>query len=133
LAALINAARISAANLGASDVEYVMLGGINDAARMRGAWCGCWRAESVKVNLIPWNPGELPYRDRLRNGLRSSGNSGGAWRSGVCALTRAGGCNGGMRATRAAADRRRRCRGQSSVIDLTFAKNNRYPLPTQFA
>src|SRR5438309_7033592 len=44
--------------------EYVMLGGLNDAAE------GAWRLvrllaplKSVKVNLIPWNPGELPYRE----------------------------------------------------------------------
>jgi len=50
-----------------------MLGGINDAAEMRGACALLAPLKSVKVNLIPWNPGELPYRDRLRNGLRSSG------------------------------------------------------------
>jgi 23S rRNA (adenine2503-C2)-methyltransferase len=44
--------------------EYVMLGGMNDAAgdarrvvRLLGP------LKSVKVNLIPWNPGELPYRE----------------------------------------------------------------------
>src|SRR6266576_2913011 len=44
--------------------EYVMLGEINDAAedarrvvRLLGP------LKSVKVNLIPWNPGELPYRE----------------------------------------------------------------------
>lgn len=44
--------------------EYVMLGGINDAmedarrvARLLAP------LKSVKVNLIPWNPGELPYRE----------------------------------------------------------------------
>ncbi len=44
--------------------EYVMLGGVNDAAedarrvvRLLGP------LKSVKVNLIPWNPGELPYRE----------------------------------------------------------------------
>jgi 23S rRNA (adenine2503-C2)-methyltransferase len=44
--------------------EYVMLGGLNDAAedarrvvRLLGP------LKSVKVNLIPWNPGELPYRE----------------------------------------------------------------------
>ena len=44
--------------------EYVMLGGENDApedarrvVRLLGP------LKSVKVNLIPWNPGELPYRE----------------------------------------------------------------------
>src|ERR1700736_4451466 len=44
--------------------EYVMLGGVNDSpedphlAARRLA-----NLKSVKVNLIPWNPGELPYRE----------------------------------------------------------------------
>ena len=44
--------------------EYVMLGEVNDSAE------DAYRAERllaplrrVKVNLIPWNPGELPYRE----------------------------------------------------------------------
>src|SRR6266481_1105022 len=44
--------------------EYVMLGGINEGAE------DAWRVvrllaplKRVKVNLIPWNPGELPYRE----------------------------------------------------------------------
>lgn len=44
--------------------EYVMLGGVNDApedarrvARLLAP------LKSVKVNLIPWNPGELPYHE----------------------------------------------------------------------
>jgi 23S rRNA (adenine2503-C2)-methyltransferase len=44
--------------------EYVMLGGVNDAAedarrvvRLLGP------LKRVKVNLIPWNPGELPYTE----------------------------------------------------------------------
>ncbi|HKW34987.1 MAG TPA: 23S rRNA (adenine(2503)-C(2))-methyltransferase RlmN [Candidatus Acidoferrum sp.] len=44
--------------------EYVMLGGVNDFAddarrvvRLLAA------VKRVKVNLIPWNPGELPYRE----------------------------------------------------------------------
>ena len=43
--------------------EYVMLGGLNDAAddaRRVGRLLA--PLKSVKVNLIPWNPGELPYR-----------------------------------------------------------------------
>jgi 23S rRNA (adenine2503-C2)-methyltransferase len=44
--------------------EYVMLGGMNDApddARRVVRLLAPLR--SVKVNLIPWNPGELPYRE----------------------------------------------------------------------
>src|SRR5713101_1475068 len=44
--------------------EYVMLGGLNDSAddarrvvRLLG------NLKSVKVNLIPWNPGALPYSE----------------------------------------------------------------------
>jgi 23S rRNA (adenine2503-C2)-methyltransferase len=44
--------------------EYVMLGGVNDSAddaRRVARLLG--RLKSVKVNLIPWNPGELPYKE----------------------------------------------------------------------
>ncbi len=44
--------------------EYVMLGGINDAAEdARRVVRLLTPLKSVKVNLIPWNPGELPYRE----------------------------------------------------------------------
>ncbi len=44
--------------------EYVMLGGMNDAAEdARRVVRLLALLKSVKVNLIPWNPGELPYRD----------------------------------------------------------------------
>src|SRR5882762_2860777 len=44
--------------------EYVMLGGINDAAEdARRVVRVLAPLKSVKVNLIPWNPGELPYRE----------------------------------------------------------------------
>jgi 23S rRNA (adenine2503-C2)-methyltransferase len=42
--------------------EYVLLGGFNDTpedARRVAKLLGNLR---VKVNLIPWNPGELPYK-----------------------------------------------------------------------
>jgi 23S rRNA (adenine2503-C2)-methyltransferase len=44
--------------------EYVLLGGVNDTPA-DGRRVGKLLAplESVKVNLIPWNPGELPYRE----------------------------------------------------------------------
>jgi 23S rRNA (adenine2503-C2)-methyltransferase len=44
--------------------EYVMLGGVNDsAADARRVVRLLAPLKSVKVNLIPWNPGELPYRE----------------------------------------------------------------------
>ena len=44
--------------------EYVMLGGVNDAAEdARRVVRLLSPLKSVKVNLIPWNPGELPYRE----------------------------------------------------------------------
>jgi len=44
--------------------EYVMLGGINDAVEdARRVVRLLAPLKSVKVNLIPWNPGELPYRE----------------------------------------------------------------------
>jgi 23S rRNA (adenine2503-C2)-methyltransferase len=44
--------------------EYVMLGGMNDsAADARRVVRLLAPLKSVKVNLIPWNPGDLPYRE----------------------------------------------------------------------
>ena len=44
--------------------EYVMLGGVNDAAEdARRVVRLLAPLRSVKVNLIPWNAGELPYRE----------------------------------------------------------------------
>jgi 23S rRNA (adenine2503-C2)-methyltransferase len=44
--------------------EYVMLGGVNDAAEdARRVMRLLAPLPSVKVNLIPWNPGELPYTE----------------------------------------------------------------------
>jgi 23S rRNA (adenine2503-C2)-methyltransferase len=44
--------------------EYVMLGGINDSAEdARRVVKLLAPLKSVKVNLIPWNPGELPYQE----------------------------------------------------------------------
>ncbi len=44
--------------------EYVMLGEVNDAAEdARRVVRLLAPLKSVKVNLIPWNPGELPYRE----------------------------------------------------------------------
>ena len=44
--------------------EYVMLGGVNDTPEdARRVIRLLAPLESVKVNLIPWNPGELPYHE----------------------------------------------------------------------
>ena len=44
--------------------EYVMLGGVNDAGEdARRVVRLLAPLKGVKVNLIPWNPGELPYRE----------------------------------------------------------------------
>jgi 23S rRNA (adenine2503-C2)-methyltransferase len=44
--------------------EYVMLGGRNDSPEdARRVVRLLAPLKSVKVNLIPWNPGELPYRE----------------------------------------------------------------------
>ncbi len=44
--------------------EYVMLGGVNDAAEdARRVVRLLSPLTRVKVNLIPWNPGELPYKE----------------------------------------------------------------------
>jgi 23S rRNA (adenine2503-C2)-methyltransferase len=44
--------------------EYVMLGEVNDAAEdARRVVRLLAPLKRVKVNLIPWNPGELPYRE----------------------------------------------------------------------
>lgn len=44
--------------------EYVMLGGVNDSADdARRVVRLLAPLKRVKVNLIPWNPGELPYRE----------------------------------------------------------------------
>ena len=44
--------------------EYVMLGGLNDSAEdARRVVKVLAPLKRVKVNLIPWNPGELPFRE----------------------------------------------------------------------
>jgi 23S rRNA (adenine2503-C2)-methyltransferase len=44
--------------------EYVMLGGVNDAPEdARRVVRLLATLTRVKVNLIPWNPGELPYKE----------------------------------------------------------------------
>ncbi|MGB9432473.1 MAG: hypothetical protein WBQ89_09550, partial [Candidatus Acidiferrum sp.] len=44
--------------------EYVMLGGVNDAPEdARRVVRLLAPLKRVKVNLIPWNPGELPFQE----------------------------------------------------------------------
>jgi len=42
--------------------EYVLLGGVNDSAEAARRAARLLAGMRAKVNLIPWNPGELPYR-----------------------------------------------------------------------
>ncbi len=42
--------------------EYVLLGGFNDSAEDARRLARLISGMRAKVNLIPWNPGELPYR-----------------------------------------------------------------------
>jgi 23S rRNA (adenine2503-C2)-methyltransferase len=43
--------------------EYVLLGGVNDAPEDARRVVRLLAHLKSKVNLIPWNPGELPYRE----------------------------------------------------------------------
>jgi 23S rRNA (adenine2503-C2)-methyltransferase len=52
--------------------EYVMLGGINDAtADARRVVKLLAPLKRVKVNLIPWNPGELPYKESSEEAIEN--------------------------------------------------------------
>jgi 23S rRNA (adenine2503-C2)-methyltransferase len=42
--------------------EYVLLGGVNDSPEAARRVARLLAGLRAKVNLIPWNPGELPYR-----------------------------------------------------------------------
>jgi len=42
--------------------EYVLLGGVNDSAEAARRVARLLAGMRAKVNLIPWNPGALPYR-----------------------------------------------------------------------
>lgn len=60
--------------------EYVLLGGYNDAAEDARRVARLIDGLRAKVNLIPWNPGELPYRapeaarvEQFRNVLADKG------------------------------------------------------------
>jgi 23S rRNA (adenine2503-C2)-methyltransferase len=50
--------------------EYVLLGGVNDTPEdARRVVRLLSPLKSVKVNLIPWNPGELPYKEPAEEGI----------------------------------------------------------------
>jgi 23S rRNA (adenine2503-C2)-methyltransferase len=50
--------------------EYVMLGGVNDAPEdARRVVKLLAPLKRVKVNLIPWNPGELPYKESSEDAI----------------------------------------------------------------
>jgi len=60
--------------------EYVLLGGFNDSTEDARRVARLLNGMRVKVNLIPWNPGELPYRppsaesiDEFRQALFAKG------------------------------------------------------------
>ena len=41
--------------------EYVLLGGVNDQPEHAREVLALLKGMRAKVNLIPWNPGDLPY------------------------------------------------------------------------
>jgi len=50
--------------------EYVMLGGVNDAPEdARRVVKLLAPLKRAKVNLIPWNPGELPFKESSENSI----------------------------------------------------------------
>jgi 23S rRNA (adenine2503-C2)-methyltransferase len=50
--------------------EYVMLGGVNDAPEdARRVVKLLAPLKRVKMNLIPWNPGELPYKESSEDAI----------------------------------------------------------------
>jgi 23S rRNA (adenine2503-C2)-methyltransferase len=52
--------------------EYVMLGGVNDKVEDARRVVKLLAAlDRVKVNLIPWNPGELPYKESSAETINS--------------------------------------------------------------
>lgn len=49
--------------------EYVMLGGINDSLEDAKRVVRLVAPLKCKVNLIPWNPGDLPYRESTEESI----------------------------------------------------------------
>ena len=66
--------------------EYVMLGGMNDTRDDALRVTRLVRGLRAKINLIPWNPGELPYRAPAPEAVAVSRDIGGEEGSRVRAL-----------------------------------------------
>jgi 23S rRNA (adenine2503-C2)-methyltransferase len=49
--------------------EYVMLGGVNDTLDDARRVVKLLSGLKAKVNLIPWNPGDLPYRESMEEDI----------------------------------------------------------------
>jgi 23S rRNA (adenine2503-C2)-methyltransferase len=49
--------------------EYVMLGGVNDSLEDAKRVAKLVGPLKAKVNLIPWNPGDLPYRESTEEAI----------------------------------------------------------------
>jgi len=49
--------------------EYVMLGGVNDSIEDAKRVVRLVAPLKAKVNLIPWNPGDLPYRESTEEAI----------------------------------------------------------------
>jgi 23S rRNA (adenine2503-C2)-methyltransferase len=49
--------------------EYVMLGGVNDAPEDARRVVKLLAGLKAKVNLIPWNPGDLPFRESTEESI----------------------------------------------------------------
>lgn len=49
--------------------EYVMLGGVNDTPEDARRVVKLLAGLKAKVNLIPWNPGELPFRESTEESI----------------------------------------------------------------
>jgi len=49
--------------------EYVMLGGVNDSLEDAKRVVKLLSGLKAKINLIPWNPGDLPYRESTEEAI----------------------------------------------------------------
>ncbi len=73
--------------------EYVLLGGVNDTPEDARRVVRLLASLRAKVNLIPWNPGNLPYRAPARGKHRGvSPHPDGQGRPRLCALLARTGC-----------------------------------------
>ena len=78
--------------------EYVLLGGFNDAPEDARRVAKLLANLRAKVNLIPWNPGELPYEKPDAARIEEfRANSCGQRHASFCALLARAGCDGCVR------------------------------------